>query len=958
MPRLRIHLFGYPRLESDGADVPIRRRKALALLSYLATTGSSHSRDTLATLLWPEHESTRAFAFLRNALWILNGTPLSDLLVSSRHTIGLREDPELTIDVSEFRGALSRCLDRDEADCVDRLVRAADLFQQDFLAGFSIEDSEPFEDWQYSESNALRHELGTGLDHLARVHEERGRLDDAIRFVRRWLEIQPLNEAVHRRLMELSAAAGQRAEALAHFDACRETLKRELGLAPSDETSALADAIRRSTPRPREHPPARRPPPLDLPSYRTPFVGRENELARAVTLLRSDGCRLLTVAGPGGSGKTRLAIEAARQVADQFPDGVVHVPLVATASSSDVPLEIEDVLAAYSTPDAIVDERPPAVPGLFSDLLLARLKPQRILLLLDNLEHLLVDLRWLDTLLERAPGIKLLVTSRHQLRLQDEWVLAVEGLPFPRRPLPAEELAGLDSVSLFLQSARRANASFTPSDEDWDAISRIVQLLEGMPLGIELAAAWVRSAGCGTIADEIAKSMDFLSTRLRDIPKRHHSLRAVFEQSWNLLSKDGRSAFRRLAVFRGGFTREAAAAVVDATLPVLAGLVARSLLRPTSSDRIEMLEVLRQYAEERLRASREDDEQTRERHAAYYLSYLAELEESLKGSDQRRASELLLADIDNVRTAWRWAVDHHQAEMLERSATGLFLLCDMRNHFDEGARLFREAAEGFADEEGDRGRILFGFLKGFEAWFTGMRYSEEDAKTLYQESVETLEKFGMGRELALINVLSAFSGHLTHEAQQERLCESLEFFKETHARWSEAETHEALAWRLLPKNPEGAIAHASRAVAIHQELNDPWGVAMARFTLGSLYRMSEDYDRARVEFEESLALRRGNDLDPMGAMQCIASLGYLASEAGDLAEASRRYGEALELAEEAGAQWFQAATHESLIASTWSLGDHDQAHYHAKAAASLYRSLGRESAALRCEDLLASLEAS
>jgi len=954
VPRLRVHLFGYPRLEHDGIDVPIRRRKALALLSYLATTRSSHSRDTLAALLWPEHEAPRAFAFLRNALWILNGTPLADWLVSSRHTIGLRDGSHLAIDVGEFRRALSDSFGANDEAALSRLAGATDLFRSDFLAGFSIEDSEPFEDWQYSESSALRHELGTALDRLADARRARNDFPAAIRFARRWLEIQPLNEAVHRRLMELHAAAGQRAEALAQYAACEQTFKRELGLAPSEETAALAEQIRRSrvaTPRPAE--PRRAP--LNLPAYRTAFAGRDAELARAASLLDGDECRLLTIAGPGGSGKTRLAIEAARHAADRFPDGVVFVSLVATASSSDVPVEIEEVLGTYSVPAEDVEERPAATPGLFSDLLLARLKPQRLLLVLDNLEHLLIDLRWLRSLLDLAPGIKVLVTSRHQLRLKDEWILAVEGLPFPSTALPPEDLAELDSVSLFLQAARRANTSFTPSDEDWAAIADIVRLLEGMPLGIELAAAWVRSVSCRTIADEIDKSMDFLATGLRDVPKRHHSLRAVFEQSWELLSKDARRAFRRLAVFRSGFTRDAAEAVADTTLPVISGLVARSLLRPTEPGRTEIVEVLRQYAEERLRTLPEEEERIRRAHASYFIAYLAEQEEALKGGGQRRASELLLADVDNIRAAWRWAIDHAEPDMLERAATGLFLFCDMRNRFDEGARLFRDAASPLADAKTERERLLFGLLRGLEAWFTGMRYSSANAQSLFEESLAVLQPIGVGREAALIGLLWSFGGHGKPDDVKALLQDSLAFFRDAHARWEEAEVLEALAWRMLSDEPDAAIGHALRAVEIHQELGDPWGVAMARFSLGSLYTASGDFHRARIEIEESLALRRANDLDPMGAMQCTASLGYLASEAGDLAEASRRYQEALALAEEAGAQWAQATTHESLIGPSWALGIPDRAAYHTRAAASIYRSLGRESDAARCESQLEAL---
>jgi predicted ATPase/DNA-binding SARP family transcriptional activator len=957
--KLCIFLFGYPRVECDGAVVPIRRRKALALLSYLAATGSSHSRDVLAALLWPEHEAARAYAFLRNALWILNATPLSRWLVSTRHTIGLRDDPELSIDVASFRIAHSRCLEHDDPRCMEHLSRAVDSFRADFLEGFSVDDSESFEDWQYSESAALRQELAVSLEQLARVHEGRSQLDDAVRFARRWLDVQPLNEVAHRRVIELHARSGQRAAALSQFETCRKTLKAELGLAPSEETSALAELIRRGESGSPAPPRIAEAIPVKLPQYRTPLVGREQEISKAVDLLRAGECRLLTITGPGGSGKTRLAVAAASQSVGLFPDGVVFVPLVSTLSSSHVPLEIADVLGAYCAPDTVDEAQGASTPGAFSDLLLARLKPRRLLLVLDNMEHLLTDLRWVDTLLANAPGVALLVTSRHQLNLQDEWVLGIEGLPFPDEAVPLDDLADFDAVSLFLQSARRANTSFSPTEEDWEAISQIVQLLQGMPLGIELAAAWARTMSCRTIAYEISDSLDFLSARLRDIPKRHHSLRAVFEQSWSLLSKDARTAFRRLSVFRGSFSLDAAKTVADTTLPILSSLVARSLLRRTAPERFEMLEVLRQYAEERLRVLPEEDARVRGAHSATYLSLLAEQEGALKGRDQRTASELVLADIDNVRSGWRWAIAAGRLGLLERAALGLFLYCDMRNSFDEGTELFREAAEGVSgahESDGGESSVLYGFLRGLEGWFARMRRGASVAKPLFAEGLRALEGSGMGRELALINLLWAFAGYGSIEDRRKRLTESLSFFEEAQFPWEAAEALEALAATLIETDSDAALAHAQRSVRIHERLADPWGIAMAKCTLGNLYTTAGDHERARAQLEESLALRQENDLDPLGAMQCIIELGYLAAEAEDWAEAARCYADALAIAEEKGARWAQASILEWLASVSAKSGDRACAARHARAALTIYESFSRRAEIERCESLLESFD--
>ena len=956
MAGLRIFLFGYPRVECDGVPVPIRRRKALALLSYLAATGSSHSRDMLAALLWPEHEASRAFAFLRNALWILNATPLSQWIISTRHTIGLRADPDVWTDVIEFRSSHVRYVDQNRKESLDRLLEAVELFRSDFLEGFSVEDSEPFEDWQYSESSALRQEFSSSLEHLTHALEERGRLDDAIRFARRWLEIQPLNEIVHRRAMELLARSGLLSDALRQFDVCRGALQEELGLSPSEETLALADRIRRGEVAILPKREDRTVIPVQLPQFATPLVGRDAELAKLASLLQDDGCRLLTITGPGGCGKTRLAVAAAAQSAGAFPDGVVFVPLVSTPSSSHVPLEIADVLAAHCAPDD-VDETPAmSTPGAFSDLLLARLKPSKLLLVLDNMEHLLADVRWASALLSSSPEIKLLLTSRQALDLQDEWVLQLEGLPFPTEAGRVDDLGKYDSVSLFLQAARRANAAFSPTEDDWLSIARTVSLLQGLPLAIELAASWVRSMSCQTIAGEIEKNVDFLSSQLRDTPKRHNSMRAVFEQSWSLLSREARDAYRKLSVFRGGFTLAAATRVADATLPVLSSLVARSLLRRTAPDRFDMLEVLRQYGEERLLAMPDEHAELQELHATTYLSFVSEQEHALKGREQRGTCELMLTDIDNIRAAWRWASTAGRSDLLRRAAVGLFLYCDMRNAFDEAVDLFREASAGIAGQS-DASR-LFGLLKGLEAWFARMRRGSLFSAPIFTESLRILEPEGMCGELALVNLLRSFAGIGEAEERRRRLTESRTYFEEVGASWEEAEALEALAWATIEVDSETALSQARKSVSIHEELADPWGIAMARCTLGSLYTMAKEYDAARIQLEASLSLRQENDLDPLGAMQCIIELGYLAVEAGDWVEASQRYAEALDIAEEKRAKWAQASIHEWLSSVSEKYGDRKQAMHHANAALSIYKTFKRSAEAARCQSLIDSIKAS
>src|SRR5512143_213336 len=299
----------------------------------------------------------------------------------------------------------------------------------------------------------------------------------------------------------------------------------------------------------------------NLPGMLTPFIGRETELASLDQLLVDPQCRLLTLVGPGGIGKTRLAIEAAARLPAAFADGVYFVPLASVITAHFIVPLIADALGFAFQSATRADPK---------TQLFRYLKGQQVLLLTDNLEPLLAEpgIEVLAELLANTPQVKLLATSREPAGLQGEWVFEVQGLPIPDSRY-AEGSAQNTGVELFLQRARRAHVGFTARPQDYPAIVRICQLVDGMPLGIELAAAWVRTLDCAEIAGEIERGLGFLSVSARDLPARHRSMRAVFDHSWKLLTAEEQRVLLRLSVFRGGFKREAAEQVAGATLAVL-----------------------------------------------------------------------------------------------------------------------------------------------------------------------------------------------------------------------------------------------------------------------------------------------------------------------------------------------------------------------------------------------------
>ena len=360
----------------------------------------------------------------------------------------------------------------------------------------------------------------------------------------------------------------------------------------------------------------------NLPAPRTSFVGRASELDEIDRLLGDPGCRLLTLVGPGGAGKTRLALEAAGRRIERYPHGVHFVPLVSVASPE------------FLAP-AIAESIQFAVDGAHSgfsaqDQLLDYLGERATLLVLDNFEHLVDGADLLGEIIERAPKVELLTTSRERLNVQSEWVLDVHGLG-----LTENGKGGSGALRLFVERATQVEPGFSLDDDQRAEARRICRLVEGLPLGIELSASWVSVLSCAEIAEEIERNIDFLATSMRDVPERHRSLRAAFDQSWRLLSGEQQAVLARLSVLRGDFGREAAAAVAGADLRLLSDLVSKSLVRRSDFGRFELHELLRQYAAERLAASPGEERDARERHARHYAAMLIERQAELIGRGSR-----------------------------------------------------------------------------------------------------------------------------------------------------------------------------------------------------------------------------------------------------------------------------------------------------------------------------------
>lgn len=727
MVALTVNCFGqFTVMVGQQPVASFRTDKVRALLVYLALEARPHRREALAALLWPDIGEEYAQKNLRNTLHRLR-QPLQALdpalterlLTSTRQTIAL--DPAyLMADVQQFEALISASAAHARsaatarnvhlahcAECLARLTQAAELYQGELLAGFTLADAPLFEEWLVLRREALHQQMMQLLFDLAEAYETQGELALAQRALRRLLALEPWREEAHRLLMRILAQSDQRSAALAQFEQCRLVLQREFGIEPAVETRALYEQILNNDFRLASLAvglPATSQiskiqnqkseiiaAPHNLPADLTPFIGRTRSLAEIRGRL-ARGVRLLTLVGPGGMGKTRLALEVGRQEVAAYPDGVVFVGLAALQSPTALAGAIVTTLAA--TLGVALQGADPRT------TLIQFLQARRLLLILDNFEHLLAGtseaVELVTALVQAAPGVQILVTSREHLQLRSEQLFQVQPLAIAAQATLAEASAN-SAVRLFVQSAQFVQADFQLTATNLAVVLRICQLVEGMPLGLELAAAQVGTLPLRAIADAIQQSAAFLAVDWHDLPARQRSLRAVFAWSWQLLTTEEQRALRQMSIFQGGFDLTAAQAVIDATQPLLSRLCRKSLLQwqetASGEGRYMLHELVRQFAAEELHAAGEGDV-VAAKHGRYYLAYLAARGFRLGRGEPKEASAEIQAELDNIRLAWQWAATTGRIEELEEATYSWWQFCTFQGLETEARLSFAQAITG------------------------------------------------------------------------------------------------------------------------------------------------------------------------------------------------------------------------------------------------------------------------
>ena len=908
VPGLAIRLLGSPEIECDGRPVRLERRKAMALLAYVALSAKPCERKALGEMLWPDVRPGGASAYLRHTLWLIHQTPIARWLEMPGNQAFLRRGSDCSVDVLAFREHVREARTAPDGPGAQpwpgavRLAHAVRLYHGDFMAGFLLRGSADFEDWQLRQEEALRRDLAESLARLVSYHEARHEMRQALHYARRWLELDPLDEQAQGRLILLQARAGHRAAALRLFARSERLLRDELGVVPGARMLRLRERIvagdfgdagvPQAPPR-REGP--QRPP--ALPHALAPFVGREEELAEIGRVLSCDACRFLALIGPGGTGKTRLALQAGHSLGPSFADGAVFVPLANVMSAEQVlPAVLAALRISTSTPGALSGARGERTGRAERERLLDSLRERRMLVILDNVEHVLEGLDWLEALGAAAPRMRVILTSRVRPGIGSAWVLEVGGLACPQPAAPAEAERACDAVQLFLEHARRARIGFAPDSGELAAIGEICRLLDGLPLGIELAAAWSRSLSCRELAEEIRRGVDFLKDSPARVAERHRGLRAVFTQSWAHLSPDEQRHFRRLALFRGGFTRRAAEEVAGASAQILSGLIDKSLLRRMPTGRYELLEVVRQYAAEHLNEVPEEWAAIRARHGSFFLSELAARRGDLQGERVAQALAAATADADNLREAWAAALDPPRLDLLVPVLIPYFLVHDISSRWPEGGQRFAEASRALAHAGSEQARLARGFSLVAEGWFVRQNdwrqaMSLMGSGTAILASLPPSPESTCARTLVAIETLEVDRARAEEELR--RLAEQQEHLRD---RWGLALTLEVLSTAVLA--PAKREDYALSGLALREEIGDRWGIALALHVAGLAAGARRDHGQARERFTRSLAIRRELDTDPIGIASCLLHLGRTALGEGDVREAERWFAECRELSRE------------------------------------------------------------
>jgi DNA-binding SARP family transcriptional activator/predicted ATPase len=928
------------RLDSQPLKLPTRRTEAL--LVYLIRNRQTHARDVLAYLFWDDLPQSKAQGNLRVLLANLR-KELAPYIIITRQTVAFNAQSAHRLDVDGLETVLAAA--REEIDRTGAIARmtattlgeALLVYQGELLPGFFLRGGQGFEEWLATEREWLWTRVVEALDDLATEHLQQGDYRAGIAQAQRLVNLDPLREEGHQLLMQLWAAEGQLSAALAQYDRCVEILARELNVPPHPFTTELSKRMRAGAwqlPRGAKATPGgfRQPVPHTLPRPMTPFWGRTTEIAHLATLLRDPATPLITIAGPGGVGKTALAIEAARQWVEaerlgpegadtrpHFADGIYFVALGAVSTGSGIAPATAEAVGYHfqkDTDDEIAQ-------------LLHYVRDKAMLLVLDNAEHLLNDTDFFGRLLA-APHVKLLITSRHKLNRHGETAVMLDGLDFPS-PAAVAELDGapalhatllqFSAVRLFIETIRRGHGNITLRDKDIADIARICQLVQGIPLALLLAAAWIELFSPAEIAAEIERNVAFLTIDAAhggaDHPVRQHSMQAVFDHSWALLTRDEQQTLARMSIFHSGCTRRVAQEVTAGSLRELLSLVHKSLLvRDVAAERFTIHELLRQMASAKLHESGEPAaplhrlavatvEQLYAQHLALYASELAHHAEQAGMLDKARGYWRLAGDTARDLYQNVLALEQYGRALQLTGDDDLEMAFQLRRERQAINHLLGRRAQQASELAAlhDLAAALRDARKQSDAAICQARYAEAtgnyaDAAHAAHLAVALAETAGAGDLQALGNLAwgVALSRGNDFDAARERLEAAVRFAEASSLPLIAADSLRNLGIDAVYQGrPDLARRYFAENLEIYRQLNNRPGEAAGLGNLGALALHQCDYHGAQSFLAESVAIFRQMG-DRRSEAIGLNNLGVIAHKLGEGDVAEQCIAQALRIA--------------------------------------------------------------
>lgn len=832
-----IQLFGLPKVRHQNELVAFRLNSPTLLLVYLAVKGDWVSRSELAFLFRPDDDEVSALKQVRLLLYRAKQIPWAEELETDPKRVRFK----VATDLANFQYAVKE----------QNWPEASKLYSAAFLADYSAADLPTYTAWLELERSELESNYQLALSNYASDLETQGNYAGAADVLYDLLKENQLAEEVLQPYLKNLYLAGQRDRALKAYQNFCQQLLGEYGAEPSDTTQDLVKLIRSNTAFSSRQQTILSAPKVDkqvimnLPQQSTRFIGRQSELRELGQQLRDDACRLLTLIGLGGTGKSRLSLELARLHQSQFTDGVCFVALAPLTTAEAVMTTIAQALGVTLAP-----KQEPKVQVIHF------LQNKRLLLLLDNFEHLLDAAPMLADLLEGTEHLKLLVTSRERLRLSAEWLYDLEGLRYPTDlSRPQEELESFDSVQLFISSTKRVAPKLDFSDDDIIRLAMISQQVQGLPLALELAASWTRVMPVARIAKELAEGYDLLTAQHSELPERHRNITAIFDKTWAGLSEKKRQTLIRFSVFQGGATLEAAEAVAETHFTVLLSLVNESLLRRIPPDRFDIHPLTREYAARVLATASTTLVETINQHASYFSTSLKARRIAYNRMD-KADQEFIGQDLGNFIKAFYTRAQQQEISELVT---------------------FNEAMYGFFSVSGR-------LVEGLEVFDRVLELTSDLDKHLELADL----KFSQGQFLFYLGQVSQA---ITVYEQVLRIAEQLKRPKQ------QAVAHHYLADCYITIGEFAATQeHLSRASLLFKNLEDWQGLARTYNMLGNLFRQQGEFHPSREYYLQSLDSYSRID-SPMGKAVVLNNLGNLAEAQQNYQEAQNYYLECLEIFE-------------------------------------------------------------